>query len=87
MFKKLRFTLVSFLATSLLFGSMAIGQTACGDRYMEEIFSEVAMETVTYTEGANAFLMDIYQPVGDTLSERPVIIMAHGGSFAGGTRT
>ena len=31
--------------------------------------------------------MDIYQPVGDTMSHRPVIILGHGGSFVSGTRS
>jgi hypothetical protein len=30
--------------------------------------------------------MDIYQPEGDTLTARPLIIVAHGGSFIGGNR-
>ncbi len=32
-------------------------------------------------------VMDIYQPKGDTLTKRPVIIFAHGGGFAQGDRT
>ncbi|MEO6903937.1 MAG: T9SS type A sorting domain-containing protein [Bacteroidia bacterium] len=31
--------------------------------------------------------MDIYKPTGDTARKRPLIIMAHGGSFLGGTKT
>jgi len=30
--------------------------------------------------------MDVYQPVGDTASLRPLVILAHGGSFIHGTR-
>jgi acetyl esterase/lipase len=30
--------------------------------------------------------IDIYQPVGDTATLRPLIIWAHGGSFMGGTK-
>ena len=33
-----------------------------------------------------ALSMDIYQPSGDTLSQRPVIIFAHGGGFADGDK-
>ncbi|SVD70519.1 uncharacterized protein METZ01_LOCUS423373, partial [marine metagenome] len=29
--------------------------------------------------------MDIYEPVGDTLSNRPVIIFLHSGSFFSGS--
>lgn len=31
--------------------------------------------------------MDIYQPAGDTLTQRPLIIFAHGGSFVAGDKT
>jgi acetyl esterase/lipase len=31
--------------------------------------------------------MDIYQPDGDTYAARPLIILAHGGSFIGGSKT
>ncbi|MFN8278156.1 MAG: T9SS type A sorting domain-containing protein [Chitinophagales bacterium] len=31
--------------------------------------------------------MDIYTPKNDTMSKRPVVVMAHGGSFIGGTKT
>jgi len=52
---------------------------------MNEIFSGITMSTVTYSTPYN-LMMDIYQPAGDTLSKRPIIILAHGGSFIGGTR-
>jgi acetyl esterase/lipase len=44
--------------------------------------SAVALNNSTVT-----LKMDIYTPTGDTVSERPVLIFAHGGSFVGGTRT
>jgi dienelactone hydrolase len=31
--------------------------------------------------------MDIYQPAGDTVKKRPLVILAHGGSFYSGNRT
>lgn len=49
-------------------------------RYLTEIFPTVNKTTVTYSSVYN-LQMDIYQPAGDTLSHRPVIILAHGGSF------
>jgi dienelactone hydrolase len=30
--------------------------------------------------------MDIYQPTGDVATQRPLIVMAHGGSFVGGSK-
>jgi poly(3-hydroxybutyrate) depolymerase len=42
---------------------------------------------VKYDGKSQVLLMDIYEPIGDTASKRPLIIMAHGGSFLGGTKT
>lgn len=64
----------------------------CGDRYQTNIFTEVNVTTVQYGSaqtagGSNLNLsMDIYQPVGDTVENRPVVIFAFGGSFIGGSR-
>ena len=58
----------------------------CDGRYLEEIFSDVDVSTVTYSE-VNNLKLDIYQPVGDTENNRPLIILAHGGSFIAGART
>jgi hypothetical protein len=44
------------------------------------------MSTVTYST-PYSLKMDIYQPAGDTLAARPLIILAHGGSFTSGDRT
>ena len=61
-------------------------QAQCDDRYNEEIFDEVSVSTVTYSDVHNLQL-DIYQAVGDTETNRPLIILAHGGSFIAGIRT
>ena len=58
----------------------------CDGRYLEEVFSDVDVSTVTYSE-VNNLQLDIYQPVGDTENNRPLIILAHGGSFIAGART
>ena len=61
-------------------------QAQCDDRYSEEVFEEVSVSTVTYSDVHN-LQMDIYQAVGDTETQRPLIILAHGGSFIAGIRT
>ncbi|MFQ3269129.1 MAG: para-nitrobenzyl esterase, partial [Flavobacteriales bacterium] len=61
-------------------------QAQCDDRYSEEVFDEVSVSTVTYSDVHN-LQMDIYQAVGDTETQRPLIILAHGGSFVAGIRT
>ena len=41
----------------------------------------------TVNNTAQTLVMDIYEPVGDTVSQRPVLVFAHGGSFISGSRT
>ena len=55
-------------------------------RYLDEVFSDVSVSTVTYSEEHNLQL-DVYQAIGDTLSNRPLLIIAHGGSFIAGVRS
>ncbi len=70
------------------------GQASCNSsRYDSEIFPTVITTTdLLYgnnlsTSGTPTDLtLDVYEPVGDTLAMRPLIIWAHGGSFVGGTK-
>jgi acetyl esterase/lipase len=80
--KKL-FTLFALAACSITFGQ----------RYLTEVFSNVdSTVNITYGQGlaVSGFnvpvLLDIYEPQGDNLSERPLMILAHGGSFVSGSR-
>lgn len=57
----------------------------CNGRYLDEIFNTVNMTTVQYSSVYN-LSMDIYTPTGDNETNRPVILLAHGGSFIGGSR-
>lgn len=62
------------------------------DRYEKEIFTDVQVTTVKYGSNRSTIgipvdlMMDVYEPVGDTLSRRPVIIWAFGGAFVSGDR-
>ena len=64
----------------------------CDGRYESEIFSSVSVVEVEYTDVYdwsffNSGLdMDVYTPDGDTYTERPLIIFAHGGSFFTGNK-
>ncbi len=64
-------------------------------RYLDEVFPDV-LQTDDITYGINAtilylpvlgqavpepLVLDLYEPVGDTLSERPLIIVFHSGNF------
>ncbi len=67
----------------------------CGnDRFHNFVFSGSTItsnipygKNLKYDGTSQELLMDIYQPTGDTASKRPLIIMAHGGSFLGGMKT
>ena len=63
-------------------------------RYYQPIFAGVTVTSnvtygsaTTYTGTTQTLLMDIYQPIGDTVSRRPLIVFAHGGGFIAGTKT
>lgn len=61
-------------------------------RYTENIFTETKQTKIEYTKslgvsgGEETFFMDVFEPVGDELDKRPVIVWAHGGSFISGSR-
>ncbi|MCX7767576.1 MAG: alpha/beta hydrolase fold domain-containing protein [Flavobacteriales bacterium] len=66
-------------------------QFICGtDRYRSEVFTQVTVTSnVPYgsnPNGSPTLLMDVYEPQGDTLPRRPLIILAHGGSFISGSK-
>jgi acetyl esterase/lipase len=55
------------------------------ERYQDEVFNSVTVTTVPFTANMD-LLMDIYQPQGDSLTARPLIVFAHGGAFIDGSR-
>jgi para-nitrobenzyl esterase len=76
-----------YLSLLTLLGAAAVVHAQCpAGRYNSELFSSVTKTTVTYSTPYN-LLMDVYEPTGDTYAARPVIILAHGGSFFAGTRS
>ena len=60
-------------------------------RYLDEVFTDVQVDTsVVYAQNYEYFtgfaqlkplVMDVYRPVGDTATNRPVILLSHNGSF------
>jgi predicted esterase len=63
-------------------------------RYRDAIFSGVTVtKNVTYGSAVNLenqtvnLQLDLYQPTGDTVSNRPAIVWVHGGSFCCGDKT
>ena len=64
-----------------------------GVRYKENVFASVKKTTVQFATAINQanspvmLMMDVYEPEGDNISRRPVVVLAHGGSFISGNKT
>ena len=83
-----------FIITQMLYSE----DECSGDRYKDEIFSEVQVTSnILYggnynpniwgqNEWQNLYL-DIYEPVGDDLENRPLVFFLFGGSFVAGSKT
>ncbi len=74
----------------LFFVFKANGQ---GIRYLDEVFDSLTVLTdVSYGNAVNAggqsqnLKLDIYMPANDTLTQRPLILWMHGGSFVSGSK-
>lgn len=88
-----RIFLLFAASLSLIFLSPKTFSQQCADcRYVSPIFDSVTMETIQFGRGTRAngdtqeLFMDIYQPYGDTMSNRPLAIFAFGGAFITGSR-
>ena len=76
---------IAALACIAFFYSVQLSAQCPSGRYNSQLFSVVSRDTVTYSSVYN-LKMNIYQPVGDTMAARPLIILAHGGSFVSGSK-
>jgi acetyl esterase/lipase len=81
-----------YLMASLCF-AITLSAQHCEDcRYLSDVFDSVSVTTVQFGEGLNyqgnnqELFMDIYEPVGDTVTNRPVLVFAFGGGFIQGDR-
>jgi dienelactone hydrolase len=87
--------LLGLLAMLIIAPASASAQVdTTGGRYYRPIFPNVTISlgvtygsAVTFSGTTQQLLMDIYQPTGDTVTRRPVIIFAHQGGFVSGSRT
>lgn len=89
----LLFLVVLLLAVIQVANAQGVIDTT-GGRYYRPVFSNVTVASgVAFGAAVNSvgtnqtLLMDIYQPTGDALAQRPVIIFAHQGGFVTGLRT
>ncbi|HVM54716.1 MAG TPA: alpha/beta hydrolase fold domain-containing protein, partial [Acidimicrobiales bacterium] len=62
-------------------------------RYRDEVFAATTWQTDIVYGRATGFsgdtedlVMDVVEPTGDTVTQRPLVIWAHGGGFFGGSR-
>lgn len=83
--------LISALSFTVLFSTNVAAQ--CGTRYHDKIFADSVKSDIKYgyntryNGAVDSLKMDIYFPKGDVLTSRPVVFMAHGGNFLGGSKT
>jgi acetyl esterase/lipase len=82
------------LFMALLTGFSNAQNPGCdGNRYINDVFQTVKKTTVTYAPSLShtgvpmTLQMDVYEPEGDQIAARPVIIFEHGGSFIFGDRS
>ena len=84
-----------FTLTALL--AMFVAETASaqctGLRYRDICFDDTTISNIQYGQNvslsnANVNLkLDVWMPKADTVTNRPLIILAHGGNFLGGSKT
>ncbi|MCI5058298.1 MAG: alpha/beta hydrolase fold domain-containing protein [Flavobacteriales bacterium] len=78
----------------LLLAQMTSGQNCGGGRYQLPIFSNtISTKALQFGGDTNVngnyvdLFMDVYEPIGDTAAQRPLIIWCHGGGFFAQNRT
>ena len=83
----------------ILFANFIFPQSECdGERYTDEIFSQVNVTSnVLYGGNYNPNIwgqnewqdlyLDIYEPIGDDVENRPLVFFLFGGSFVAGSKT
>lgn len=88
------FALLSF-AFCLSANPVQAQKAGCdGIRYKQDVFTSVKKTTVQYSTAPNYLFnstinlfVDVYEPAGDSLAQRPVVVLAHGGSFIFGDKS
>jgi para-nitrobenzyl esterase len=89
-----RIYLSMFTIAMMAFSTLSNAQCV-GGRYTNNVFPGNPIVTSNITYGSNirfngateSLELDVYEPNGDTISARPLVIIAHGGSFVGGSKT
>lgn len=86
---------LSLFSIALAGASTIVSAQCTGERYFNYVFPSNPVITSNVPYGSNVkvggttqqLLLDVYEPNGDTAALRPLVIVAHGGSFIGGSKT
>ncbi len=80
-------TAVAAILTWLAASSAASG--LCGAQFSVDVTSNVVYGTGLVDDGDAEMdlLLDVYQPIGDPRPDKPGVVLVHGGSFTGGSKT
>src|SRR6202453_3290353 len=88
--KKINFLFLEFV----LGNSIANAQPCSTGRYARVVYDSVKVTStipyganITYSGSPESLTLDFYEPFADTAKARPLIILAHGGSFTSGSST
>lgn len=84
----------TLIAVAMFFGTININAQCTGDRYKMQIFSGFDITSdilygnnISYTGNSEDLTLDVYEPAGDTETNRPLMIICHGGNFTSGSKT
>jgi hypothetical protein len=93
--RRLILVLCALVATVAVTGcTLPRPQADSPSRYLDPVFSSYTVtRDITYgsapgrTGAPEALKLDLYQPAGDTLANRPAMLWIHGGGFSGGDKS
>ncbi len=84
-----------FFTTLLLSLFITLTHAQCDGtgRYYQRVFPQFTLTSnigygsnLDYTGAIDDLTLDIYEPSGDNMTDRPLVIMCHGGSFVSGSK-
>ncbi len=88
--RRLGAAVVALVAMAGLFAAAPPARAVIGTRYVDEVFAGydeidgLAYGSAVGQNGPETLLLDLFQPTGDVVDRRPVVIYIHGGFFAPG---
>ena len=91
---KKNYKLIAFASLMIVSSAQSFAQCG-GSRFHDYVFPTPPTATSNIVYGHNltasgidtVLKLDVYQPVGDVSTSRPLVIAIHGGSFVGGSKT